>query len=83
MSDDAALWFGSIAELGARYRAGELSPVAVTGAFLERVRRLDGRLHAFITVADAQAMVDAGTAESRLRRGDPSPLLGIPLAVKD
>jgi len=83
VSDDAALWFGSIAELGARYRAGELSPVAVTGAFLERIRRLDGRLHAFITVADAQAMVDAGTAESRLRRGDPSPLLGIPLAVKD
>ena len=83
MSADVESAFASIAETGERYRAGTLSPVELTEALLDRVGRLDGRLHAFITVADAGARADALSAEARLRRGDPGPLVGIPLAVKD
>ena len=43
---DTEIAFLSIAELGARYRSGALSPTAVTEICLERIERLDGALNA-------------------------------------
>ena len=40
----------SIAEIGACYRSGRLSPVDVVRACLDRIAALDGSLNAFITV---------------------------------
>ena len=41
----------SIAEARERIVAGELSPVALTEAYLERIERADGELNVFRTVA--------------------------------
>ncbi|PYE49370.1 amidase [Deinococcus yavapaiensis] len=76
--------FLSIAELGARFRAGSLSPVDVTRATLQRIEQLDTVLNAFITVTGDLAMEQAEAAERELRSGvDRGPLHGVPVALKD
>ena len=81
MSDEIA--YATIRELGTRYRKRELSPVEVTRTLLGRIEQLDPTLHAFVTLTADRALADARTAEEALRRDDPRPLLGIPVAHKD
>ncbi len=81
MSDEVA--YATIRELGARYRARSLSPVEVTRALLARIEKLDPVLHAFVTLTAEGALADAREAEAALRRGDPRPLLGVPVGHKD
>jgi aspartyl-tRNA(Asn)/glutamyl-tRNA(Gln) amidotransferase subunit A len=74
----------SIAELGAAFRAGRLSPVDATRRCLERIARLDPELHAFITVTGDLALDQARAAADELARGhDRGPLHGVPIALKD
>ena len=64
--------------------SGELSPVELTRAFLDRIERLDGKLKAYITVTGEGAMAEARHAEAEILRGDyKGPLHGIPIALKD
>ena len=79
--DVAFLTAGEMARL---IRRRVLSPVEVTQAALGRIDRLNGRLHAFITVTAEQALREARAAEAALRRGRAlGPLHGVPVAVKD
>jgi aspartyl-tRNA(Asn)/glutamyl-tRNA(Gln) amidotransferase subunit A len=81
---ETALWYLTIREAGALLRSGQLSPVELTRAFLERIDRLDKTLQAYITVLPEQAMVAARVAEAEMLRGDyKGPLHGIPVALKD
>jgi aspartyl-tRNA(Asn)/glutamyl-tRNA(Gln) amidotransferase subunit A len=81
---DTPLEFETIAGLGARFRAGSLSPVDATAALLDRTAALDSRLHAFIAVTRERAMAAARAAAIALRAGqDLGPLHGIPYAAKD
>jgi aspartyl-tRNA(Asn)/glutamyl-tRNA(Gln) amidotransferase subunit A len=70
-------------------RAGEASSLELTRAFLERITQTDPLLHAFLTVAEEQALRQARAADEKLaawrRDGEepPPPLTGVPLAVKD
>jgi len=78
------LCFASVADQAAAFRSGAVSPVELTEATLDRIRRLDPSLKAFITVTDEQALLDARRAEADLRAGrDRSPLQGVTVAVKD
>src|SRR5262252_5305394 len=81
MSDEIA--YTTMRALSARYRKRELSPVEVTRTLLGRIEQLDPTLHAFVTLTADRALDDARTAEAALRRDDPRPLLGIPVAHKD
>lgn len=64
--------------------AGELSPVALVELYLDRVRRYDPSLHAFITVASESALSQAKRAEEEIAAGEyRGELHGIPVAVKD
>jgi aspartyl-tRNA(Asn)/glutamyl-tRNA(Gln) amidotransferase subunit A len=81
---DPSLHFASLAEIGALYRSGQLSPVELTQSCLDRTAALDTTLNAFITVTAEQALQQARQAEAELRRGvDRGPLHGIPIALKD
>ncbi len=75
--------FSPIAVLARCFRRGDLSPVDLTRLLLDRIARLDAGLRAFITVAAGEALAEAEEAGRRLKRGGDSPLLGIPIAVKD
>jgi aspartyl-tRNA(Asn)/glutamyl-tRNA(Gln) amidotransferase subunit A len=62
----------------------EVSPVAVLDATLERVRRYEPQLNAFITVMEDSARAAARDAETEIRAGHyRGPLHGMPLSVKD
>ena len=81
---DDALEFETVASLAARMRPGGLAPVTLVEEALGRIRRLDGRLHAFSALSPDRALAEARAAESVLVSGrDAGPLLGIPYAAKD
>ena len=78
------LYFLSMREVGERMRGGELSPVELLRACLERIEDTDGRLHSFVTLTAEAAMAQARTAEAEMLRGEyRGPLHGIPFALKD
>ncbi len=64
-------------------RSRELSAVELTRACLDRIRAVEPRLNAFITVCDEPALAQARDADLRLAQGDAPALCGIPLAIKD
>ncbi|MBI3974498.1 MAG: amidase [Chloroflexi bacterium] len=74
----------SVAELAARIRRREVSPVEATRAVLDRIESHDGSLHTFITVTAEQALEDARRAEREIAAGSyRGPLHGVPVAAKD
>ena len=78
------LHFATIAELGAWYRAGQVSPVEVVDALLNRIDECR-ETKAFITRTAERARAEAQAAETLLLRAgvDLGPLHGIPIALKD
>lgn len=61
----------------------ELSSVELTEAYLEQIKRIDGKLNAFITVDEEGALQQAEEADKKIADNDTSPLLGLPIALKD
>jgi aspartyl-tRNA(Asn)/glutamyl-tRNA(Gln) amidotransferase subunit A len=79
-----AVWELSAVGLRERYLAGELSPVEVTRALLDRIAERNGALNAFITVTPEIALRQARAAERAYREGESAaPLLGVPVSIKD
>ncbi|MBN1640590.1 MAG: Asp-tRNA(Asn)/Glu-tRNA(Gln) amidotransferase subunit GatA [Anaerolineae bacterium] len=69
---------------------GEISSVELTTALLDRTARVDGAIHAYLALFAERALADAARADAARadarRRGAVdglSPLLGVPVAVKD
>lgn len=74
----------SIAEAGHVIRAGDISPVELVRAYLERIARFDPQLNAYITVTEQRAVARARELERELSNGEwRGPLHGIPIALKD
>lgn len=74
----------SAVELAGLYRRGELSPVEVARAHLDRIDRIDPVIGSYVTLTPELALEQAAAAEARLRDGSPlGPLDGIPTSVKD
>jgi aspartyl-tRNA(Asn)/glutamyl-tRNA(Gln) amidotransferase subunit A len=72
-----------IQEVADAIRTGDASPVELTTAYLDRIARKDGDLHAFVHVA-SDALDQAKSLETAAREGRiAGPLHGIPLAIKD
>jgi len=60
-----------------------LSSVELTNACLERVRQVEPKIHALVTITDELALKQARLADSLLSKGYTNPLLGIPMVLKD
>mgnify|MGYP000589705910 CR=1 FL=1 len=74
----------TLASVAAAIAAGRLSALEVTEACLDRIRRLDPRLRAFITVDEDGARRTARALDDERARGRRrGPLHGVPVAVKD
>jgi aspartyl-tRNA(Asn)/glutamyl-tRNA(Gln) amidotransferase subunit A len=81
---DAALLKLTIAELVAKIKGKEVSPVELTEAALAQADRLQPRLNSFITILHEQARRQAREQEAALMRGQyRGPLHGIPIGIKD
>jgi aspartyl-tRNA(Asn)/glutamyl-tRNA(Gln) amidotransferase subunit A len=73
------------ATLGAKIAAKELSSVELTQACLDQIAATDERYHAFLHVAADRALATAAGVDAAVAAGEvlPSPLTGVPLALKD
>ena len=74
----------TVHDAGNKLRKREISSVELTDAVFERIAGTDGRIHAYLTLDREAALDQARRADARLRAQDgASPLLGIPIALKD
>ena len=74
----------TIHELRHKLRRGELTSTQLTQALFDRIEDTDGKIGSYLTVCRDRGMTEAQAADERLAHGDASsPLLGIPLALKD
>lgn len=73
----------TIHEALAGMRAGAFSSVELTQALLARIDAVDPQVKAYLTITGEKALAQAQVADERRAQGDESPLLGVPLAIKD
>ena len=74
----------TIHELRHKLRRGEITSTQLTQALFDRIEDTDGKIGSYLTVCRDRGMAKARAADERLANGDASsPLLGIPLALKD
>jgi aspartyl-tRNA(Asn)/glutamyl-tRNA(Gln) amidotransferase subunit A len=90
MATESGVAFAAIPEIARLYRQRKLSPVELTRFLLQRIKKLNPHLNAFITVSEELALQQAKRAESELagKRGhksrrDRGLLHGIPISLKD
>lgn len=71
-------------ELAQQIRSGELSPIEVVNASLERIEEYDDEINAFVTVLADEARDAAEAAEQAVETGEElGSLHGVPVAIKD
>jgi aspartyl-tRNA(Asn)/glutamyl-tRNA(Gln) amidotransferase subunit A len=74
----------TIKDLSKYISSGDISPVDLVEATLERIAKLNPKLNAFITILEDLARQDAKNAESLIKEGSyKGPLHGIPVCLKD
>ncbi len=73
----------TISALSGKLAKREVSAREAAQACLDRIARVDGQIHAFISHDAADALAQADAADKRIAAGDHGPLLGVPIAIKD
>ncbi len=83
MADE--IFYSTIAELSRRMGKGELSSAELMAAVIARTKAVDGRVKAFNSFDEADAMAQAHASDERRARapGACGPLEGIPVGMKD
>ncbi|HSF06270.1 MAG TPA: amidase [Methylomirabilota bacterium] len=83
MSRIDPVW-ATVTELSRAFGERTLSPVDAVEALLERIRKRDPALHAYIAVYEAEARLAAEGADRAIRAGHRvGPLHGVPIGLKD
>ncbi|MCL5434946.1 MAG: Asp-tRNA(Asn)/Glu-tRNA(Gln) amidotransferase subunit GatA [Patescibacteria group bacterium] len=73
----------NIKEANEGLKKKSFSSVELTKACLDQIRKLEGKLNAFVTVTENEALEQAQEADKLISAGQDLPLLGIPIAIKD
>jgi aspartyl-tRNA(Asn)/glutamyl-tRNA(Gln) amidotransferase subunit A len=74
----------SIKEISSMIKKKQISPVEIVEECINRTKRLQPELNAYITFLEEEAKKKAKIAEREIMKGGPkSPLHGIPIALKD
>ncbi len=75
----------SALELGKHIKDGEISCRQAVSAYLDAIKQKEGKLNAFITVSEKQALEHADSVQKHIIDGDldNSPFIGVPIAIKD
>src|SRR5262245_23615065 len=78
------LWELAAEEIGAQVRAREVSAVEVLESCLARTARVEPLIAAYLEIFEEEARLRAAEIDRRLAAGgDPGPLAGVPVALKD
>ncbi len=71
-------------ELAAKIKSKELSSVEVTKAFLERIKEVDPKIKAYVSVCEDYALKQAQQSDDKIAKGENTGALeGVPIAIKD
>ncbi|MGZ4961087.1 MAG: Asp-tRNA(Asn)/Glu-tRNA(Gln) amidotransferase subunit GatA [Limisphaerales bacterium] len=73
----------TISELSQKLSKREVSAREVMQSCLDQIKRVDGKLHAFISYNAEDALAQADAADKVLAAGANQSLLGIPIGIKD
>ncbi|HXF52118.1 MAG TPA: Asp-tRNA(Asn)/Glu-tRNA(Gln) amidotransferase subunit GatA [Dehalococcoidia bacterium] len=73
----------TVAQAADLLRRREVSSRELTQAHLERIRAIDPKVRAYITVTEDLAVAQADEADRRIAAGDATPLTGVPTGIKD
>jgi aspartyl-tRNA(Asn)/glutamyl-tRNA(Gln) amidotransferase subunit A len=73
----------TIAQLVTELNQKKISSVELTQCYLDRIRKFNSELNAYITVTEEQALKQARIADEQRAKGEAQPLTGIPIAQKD
>ncbi|MBM3924656.1 MAG: Asp-tRNA(Asn)/Glu-tRNA(Gln) amidotransferase subunit GatA [SAR202 cluster bacterium] len=79
----AALHDLTIQESHTLLRSGQVSSVELTRACLDRIRKVEPKIKAFVTVTEDEAMRMARRADKERLYNNGSPLAGVPVQIKD
>ena len=79
----ADLWQLTIYEAHRRLARREISSLELTRSCLERIREVEDRVKAFLTITEDLALAHAERADRRIAAGEGGPLTGIPVQIKD
>jgi len=72
------------ADLAAAIASGEVSALEIAQAHLDRIAKVDDKVHAFLHVDAEGALAAAQAVDEKRARGEKlGPLAGVPLALKD
>ncbi|MCE1203886.1 MAG: Asp-tRNA(Asn)/Glu-tRNA(Gln) amidotransferase subunit GatA [Holophagaceae bacterium] len=74
---------GTAVDLREGLDAGDLSSEALVRAAFDRMRHLEPRLHAILAKDEDRSLRLAQAADARLQAGERSPVLGLPIVLKD
>lgn len=75
---------GGLEQFAKDFRAGKVTSLAVTQAYLERIEKLDHKFGAFESIARDSALATATAMDLLIKSGtDLGPLMGVPIAIKD
>jgi aspartyl-tRNA(Asn)/glutamyl-tRNA(Gln) amidotransferase subunit A len=74
----------TITEAAKLITSGDISPVDLTIAHLERIQRIDPKINSYLTITSDSAIAAAGKAVDELRQDKSvDPMNGIPIGLKD
>ena len=73
----------TLSEAAKQLKEKKISAVELTKALLARVKTLEPKVHAYMSVDEAGALGQAEDADKALASGKAGKLAGIPLAIKD
>jgi aspartyl-tRNA(Asn)/glutamyl-tRNA(Gln) amidotransferase subunit A len=73
----------TIADLSGRLGRGELSSAELMKAVIARTKAVDGRVKAFNSFDEEDALAQARASDERRSKGTAGPLEGIPIGLKD
>ena len=83
MSDPAIDPFATAGEMLAALRAGQVTSAELTELHIRRIERHDRALNAVVVRDFERARQQAGAADRAAARGEPAPLLGLPMTLKE
>src|SRR5437667_10160477 len=73
----------TIPEVKKLFKEKKLSATELTKAYLDRIKKVEPKIKAFVTVTEERALTDARKADEMFAKGEDAPLLGIPFSIKD
>jgi Asp-tRNA(Asn)/Glu-tRNA(Gln) amidotransferase A subunit family amidase len=83
-SNDEDIAYAPVHQLARWIESRALTSARLTGIYLDRIKRLNPKINAIITLTDQQAMARARQADAEIAAGKyRGPLHGIPYGVKD